>query len=287
MLPTLFGSSVAQINLLFDTLIASFLAAGSVSWLYYSDRLMEFPLGTLAIAMATVILPNLSRRHAESDPERFRLTLDWALRLAVLFGVPAALGLALLAGPILVTLFHSAAFGTHDVTMATASLMAYAVGLIGHILIKVLLPGYYARQDTATPVRIGVIAMVANMLANVVLVVSMVYLGFGAPHAGLAFATSLSAFLNAGLLFRGLTRAGVYWAGPGWRRFGGQIALASSAMSVLLFWGGGDVQSWLMADRVEQAAGLGALVTGGAVVYFSALWLVGFRPASLRALRGG
>ena len=281
MLPTLFGSSVAQINLLFDTLIASFLAAGSVSWLYYSDRLMEFPLGTLAIAMATVILPNLSRRHAESDPERFRLTLDWALRLAVLFGVPAALGLALLAGPILVTLFHSAAFGTHDVTMATASLMAYAVGLIGHILIKVLLPGYYARQDTATPVRIGVVAMIANMLANMVLVVSMVYLGFGAPHAGLAFATSLSAFLNAVLLYRGLTRAGVYRAGPGWRRFAGQVALASLAMSVLLLWGGGDVQGWLTDNPADRAAALGALVMGGAVVYFSALWLVGFRPASL------
>ena len=285
MLPTLFGSSVAQINLLFDTLIASFLAAGSVSWLYYSDRLMEFPLGTLAIAMATVILPSLSRRHAASDPERFRLTLDWALRLAVLFGLPAAIGLALLAGPILITLFHSAAFGDHDVAMATASLVAYALGLPAHILIKVLLPGYYARQDTDTPVRIGVIAMVSNMVVNVLLVMALVQLGFSAPHAGLALATSLSACLNAVLLYRGLRRAGVYAPGPGWGVFLSQVTLASAALAALLLWGAGPAEMWVTQATAARAVALSVLIAGGAGVYFSALWLAGFRPASLRALR--
>ena len=179
MLPAVFGVSVTQINLLVDTLIASFLVTGSVSWLYYSDRLVEFPLGVFGVALATVILPSLSQRHAEGSAEVFSHTLDWALRWVMVIGAPAMLGLILLAGPMLTTLFQYGAFQDHDVTMASRSLMAYTVGLLGYILIKILAPGFYARQDTRTPVRIGIIAMVANIVLNIILV-------FPLAHAGLA-----------------------------------------------------------------------------------------------------
>jgi hypothetical protein len=169
MVPALFAVSVTQINLMLDTMLASFLETGSISWLYYSDRLMEFPLGILGVALATVILPRLSRRQAESAPQDFSRTLDWGLRMTLVFGVPAAIGLLLLAGPMLATLFQSDVFDQYDVVMASRSLMAYALGLQAFILIKVLAPGYYARQDTRTPVKIGVIAMLVNMGLNLAL----------------------------------------------------------------------------------------------------------------------
>jgi putative peptidoglycan lipid II flippase len=174
MLPALFGSSVAQISLLLDTLIASFLVAGSVSWLYYSDRLMEFPLGIFGIALATVILPGLSQRHAAGERQAFSATLDWALRLVWLVATPAAVGLFLLAGPMLATLFQYGEFSEHDTRMAAWSLMAYAIGLMGFSLVKVLAPGYFARQNTRTPVRIGIVALGVNLGLNIAFVVPMV-----------------------------------------------------------------------------------------------------------------
>ncbi len=281
MLPGIFGSSVAQINLLFDTLIASFLVTGSVSWLYFSDRLVEFPLGVFGIALATVILPTLSRRHADDAPEAFFATLDWALRLVMVIGVPAAVALLVLAGPMLMTLFQYGAFDLEDVAMARLSLMAYALGLLGFILVKVLAPGFYARQDTRTPVRVGVIAMLANMVMNVVFVVPMVVWEVPGPHAGLALATSLSAFLNAGLLLHLLRRDAGYRPAPGWSRLLTQILVASAAMAALLWFAAGDAGQWAARAWYERAVMLALLVLAGALCYFLVLRFTGLNMRRL------
>jgi putative peptidoglycan lipid II flippase len=271
MIPALFGVSVTQINLLLDTLIASFLTAGSISWLYYSDRLMEFPLGILGVALGTVILPNLSKKHSRADAASFSSTLDWALRWVLLLGVPAAVGLLVLAGPMLATLFYSGNFSAADVTMATHSLWAYALGLVAFMAIKVLAPGYYSRQDTRTPVRIAVIAMLANMLLNLLLMLPL-------AHAGLALATTLSACLNAFLLLRGLRRAGVYHPAAGWWSLALRGLAASSLMGVLLWYGTADIASWLDASGWQRAGRLLLWIGVGAVVYFVALLASGVRP---------
>ncbi len=281
MLPTLFGSSVAQINLLLDTVIASFLAVGSVSWLYYSDRLMEFPLGIFGIAMGTVILPALSRRHAEHNPRQFSRTLDWALRLSVLFGLPAAAGLMVLASPVLTTLFLSEVFTAHDVNMASLSLMAYAVGLPGFILVKVLVPAFFARQDTVTPVKIGVAAMFTNMALNIAIVVPLVMAGFNAPHAGLALATSAAAWLNAGLLYLTLRRRDIYTPEAGWGAVWLRTVVALGVMAGLLVWGA-LAEPWVQWSVFERVTGLLGWVLAGASVYLAVLWASGLRPRHLR-----
>jgi putative peptidoglycan lipid II flippase len=282
MLPAIFGSSVAQINILFDTLIASFLVTGSISWLYYSDRLMEFPLGVFGIALATVILPNLSRQHAAESHDRFAAMLDWAMRLSLLIALPATVGLSVLAGPILTTIFFGGQFTAADVAMATPSLIAYACGLTGFIFVKVLAPGFFARQDTVTPVRIGIIALVANMALNVAIVVPWVSAGLAAPHAGLAIATAASAFLNAGLLGRALRRQGVLRPRAGWQRFLLQIVVAAAAMAMLLLNFTPPTVAWLEAGVWTRCAWLAAAVIGGAVAYVAALLAVGVRPSALR-----
>lgn len=286
MLPAIFGSSVAQINLLLDTIIASFLITGSVSWLYYSDRLVEFPLGVFGIALATVILPSLSKKHAASDPEAFSRTLDWALRWVLLIGIPATVGLIFLAGPILSTLFQYNAFTGGDVHMASLSLMAYGVGLLGFMLVKVLAPGFYARQDTKTPVRIGIYAMVANMMMNILFVVPMAMAGYEGPHAGLALATSLAAFINAGLLFRNLKKEQVYRAEPGWAGFVLRILPANLLLAVLLWRGVGELGNWIEWGAKERVAQLALLIGSGAVIYFVALMLAGIRPSQLVGRQG-
>lgn len=276
MLPAIFGSSVAQINLLLDTLLASFLVTGSVSWLYYSDRLVEFPLGIFGIALATVVLPHLSRNHAESSPEEFSRTLDWALRWAMVIGVPATAGLLVLSGPMLTTLFQYGAFSAHDVTMATRSLMAYALGLLAFILIKVLATGFYARQNTKTPVKIGIVAMVANMVMNLLFV-------FWLAHAGLALATSLAAFLNAGLLFRYLRRDQCYTPQAGWGLLALRITVATALMSGLLLWGAGDIGQWLAWSWRERALWLCLWIAAGGATYLAVLALTGLRWRHLHA----
>jgi len=283
MLPAIFGSSVVQINLLFDTIIASFLVAGSVSWLYYSDRLVEFPLGVFGIALATVILPSLSKKHAESDPESFSRTLDWALRWVLLIGTPAMVGLFVLSGPILTTLFHYGAFDIQDVDMARLSLMAYSLGLLGFIGVKVLAPGYYARQDTKTPVKIGIKAMLANMVLNILFVVPMVKMGFEGPHSGLALATACSAFLNAGLLYRGLRRDGVLNLQPGWMLLFIRVFVASIVMAGLLVWGAGSLVDWMQWTLWQRVGQLVLWVSLGACAYFGVLLVMGVR---LRELMG-
>lgn len=284
MMPALFGTSVVQINLLFDTLIASFLVTGSVSWLYFSDRLVEFPLGVFGIALATVILPSLSRKHAQSSSEEFSRTLDWALRMVVLIGLPASVGLFLLASPMLTTLFLYGEFGIHDMQMATYSLCAYSTGLLGFILVKVLAPGFYARQDTRTPVRVGIVAMLANMILNVLFVVPMVLGDIKAPHAGLALATAVSSFLNAFLLFRILKQQRIYRALPGWGVWLTRILAACTMMGLALHFGVEDIGSWLGWNWFERVWHLALWVIIGIVVYIVVLLLLGLRPRHCRTV---
>jgi putative peptidoglycan lipid II flippase len=274
--PALLGVSVAQINILVNTLIASFLRDGSVSWLYYSDRIMEFPLGVFGIALATVILPSLSREHASGSPQAFSDTLDWALRLVCVISIPAAIGLGLLAGPILATLFQHGAFTASDVYLASLSLTAFAIGLPGFVAVKVLAPGYYARQDMRTPVRIAVIAMLTNLVLNLILVGPL-------AHAGLALGTASAALLNAALLYRGLASAGVHRACPGWRRFALQVAAASVFMTLFLVLLGGDLVQWSAADASSRAVRLSGLIAGAMAVYAAGLLLMGIRPRALLA----
>jgi putative peptidoglycan lipid II flippase len=266
---------VSQINLLLDTLIASFLVSGSISWLYYSDRLLEFPVGLLGVAIGTVILPNLSRKHAEQSLDEYSATLDWAIRMMVLFGVPAAAGLLLLAGPMLTTLFYSQAFNAEDVFKSSLSLIAYAPGLMAIILIKVLAPGFYAQQDTRTPVKIGIIAMVTNMVFNIILV-------FPLAHAGLALATTLSSALNAYLLYRGLRRSGIYRPQKGWSRILFRVLFAATGMSLLLFLGAGDLHRWLDMGNWQRILFLLGWVFAGGTTYLCLLYLSGMRVRDFR-----
>jgi putative peptidoglycan lipid II flippase len=283
MMPALFGSSVAQLNLLIDRHIASYLQTGSMSWLWYSDRLMEFPLGVFAIALATVILPGLSRRHTEQAPQAFSETIDWALRLTCVIVIPAGIAMFVLAGPILATLFQHGEFTAYDTRMTTYSLAAYAVGLLGFTLVKVLAPAYFARQDTRTPVRVGVVAMVANIVLNLIIVVPMVKVGFVAPHMGLVIATGLAAFINAGLLYRGLRRLGVYTPGPGWSLLARRVALANLGLAAALWWIAGPIDGWLVAHWFDRAVHLGVCLVAGTIVYFAILWMSGLRYVELRA----
>lgn len=285
MLPAIFGSSVAQINILFDTLLASFLVTGSISWLYYSDRLMEFPLGVFGIALATVILPNLSREHAASSNDGFAAMLDWALRVVIVIALPAAVGLFMLAKPALITIFYGGRFTEDDVSMASVSLMAYSFGLLGFILVKVLAPGFFARQDARTPVRIGITALLANMVLNVVFVVPWLMTGTPGAHAGLALATSISSFLNAALLYRALRRDGVVTHAPGWGRFMLQVGLAATVMAMLLNYFVPVPSRWLEADLLTSIVWLSTAVLGGGLAYAGVLFATGMRFSTLQLAR--
>jgi putative peptidoglycan lipid II flippase len=276
MLPALFGASVSQLNLLVNTLLASFLVTGSVSWLYFSDRLLEFPLGVFGVALGTVILPRLSSQHASADKRAFAATLDWSLRLALLIGVPAAVALFVLAGPLLTTLFHYGEFRALDVRMAALSLQAYAFGLVGFVAIKVLAPTYFARQDTRTPVKFGIVAVVANIVFALLLIGPL-------AHVGLALAISMAGLVNAGLLYGGVIRMHIYQPASGWMRLGLQIAVASLLMASMLDWAAGDLRSWLDNDVFGRIAKLALLVGVGAASYVVTLLALGIRPRQLRA----
>ncbi len=270
MLPAIFGSSVAQINLLIDTLIASFLVTGSISWLYYSDRLVEFPLGVFGVALATVILPKLSQQHTLASPVQFSHTLDWALRWVLVIAAPATVGLMLLAEPMLVTLFQYGAFSQHDVTMAGKSLLAYSLGLGAFIMVKILAAGFYSRYDMKTPVKIAIIAMVVNMVLNLVLV-------FPLAHAGLALATSLSAWLNAIWLLYLLQREGIYQPCSGWTALFLRTLIATLLMALVLFFLVPAVSEWL--DKVWYQRGLSLLLwlLIAVAVYLVCLFASGLR----------
>lgn len=274
MLPAVFGSSVAQINLLVNTLLASFLVNGSVSWLYYSDRLMEFPLGVFGIALATVTLPSLSRAHVNQTAGEFSQLLDWAMRWVVLVSVPAAVGLIVLAEPMLVTLFMYGKFGVYDVTMSGRALIAFAVGLPAFILVKILASGFYARQNTRTPARIAALSVGANIGLSLALIYPL-------AHMGLALAISLAAFVNAALLFHLLRREDAYTPLPGWGALMLRVTAASAVMGLAIAWGAGELSLWTGAGVPARILRLSILVGVGVVVYIAAILLLGVRPREL------
>lgn len=284
MVPALFGVSVSQINLLFDTVLASLLPDGSVAWLYYSDRLTELPLGVFAIAIATVILPTLSALNTRAEPEEFSQTLAWAMRNVLLIAVPATVALWLLAEPILATLFQYGAFTDRDVEMAAASLRAYTVGLGGFMLIKVLAPGYYARQDMKTPVKIGIIAMVSNMVLNVLFVFPLMWY-FEMGHVGLALATSVSAWINAGLLYLGLRRGGISLTGVFEAKFVARLVVAVSMMGIAVSMMSPAVSLWLTADLSWRVGQMTLLVFVGMASFAMVLAVLGFKLNEVRGPR--
>jgi len=274
LIPTLFAVSISQINLIVDMMMASFLVTGSISWLYYSDRLMEFPLGVFGVALATVILPNLSEKHAQGNTRHFIHMMDWALRWVFLISIPAAIGLMLLAGPILTTIFQHGEFTPYHVVMSAKSLLAYAIGLPGFILIKVLASGYFSRQDTKTPVKVGVVAMFSNIIMNFIFIGPL-------AHAGLALATSLAAFINAGLLYYFLRKEQVFLPESGWLVFLVRIIFASIVMSALLVFMVPALPLWSEWDLYTRVFQLGSWITAGGMSYFAALWLTGLRQEDM------
>lgn len=274
MVPALFGVSVGQINLLVDTLFASLLVVGSVSWLYYSDRLMEFPLGVFGVAISTVILPHLSRHHADQSQQSFSLTLDWAIRAVLLVGMPAAIVLAMASGPMLSTLFQHGAFDGHAVMMARQSLTAFAIGIAPFMLVKILASGFYARQDLKTPVRIGVVAMVTNLILNAAFILPL-------KHAGIALATSLASIVNMCCLYYYLRKGGYYVPRDGWKLFFARLLFANLLLAAWLWFGAGDIQEWLSQQTMWRVTHLTTLLCSSVVLYFTALWLTGVRPHDL------
>jgi putative peptidoglycan lipid II flippase len=268
--PAVFGVSIAQVSLLINTIFASFLANGSVSWLYYADRLMEFPTGMLGVALGTILLPSLSKYYSSDANEQYSRLLDWGLRLTLLLALPAAVALALLAVPLISTLFHYGQFSVEDVWMTRQALVAYSVGLLGLILVKVLAPGFYARQNIRTPVKIAVITLVSTQLMNLALIGPL-------KHAGLALAIGLGACLNAGLLYYKLRQHRIYQPQAGWAVFAGKLALALALMAAALWGAMGSDGWWLGAAWQYRVAGLVGIVCLGAGVYFASLWLLGIR----------
>ncbi len=300
MVPTLFGSSVAQLNLLLDTAVVSLLITGSQTWLWQSTRFIELPLGVFGVALGTVILPALSRHHVGTNSAGFSRALDWGLRLTLLIAVPAMLALLLLAEPLVSTLFQNGSFTAFDAHMATLSVLALAGGLPAYALVKVLLPAFYSRQDTRTPVRAGVMALVANMVFNLAFIVLLFEL-WATPaqhhmgwfdaiakvpglHVALAIASTLSSYLNFLLLWHWLKRAGVYQPDAGWGRHWLRLATASVVMAVVLLVGRWLWPDWTQAPVFTRIWHLAVLVIAGASAYLGALFVSGFR---LRELRPG
>lgn len=302
MVPTLFGSSVAQVNLLLNTAMASFLIAGSVTWLYLTDRLLEFPLGMFGVAIGTVILPHLSKRHAATDPQGFSKGLDWGFRLCLLIGVPACLGLVLCAEPLVASLFQYGRLTSHDTAMIRLSLMAQSIAVPAFLLVKVLAPAFYSRQDTKTPVKSAVVSVIVNLVSTAGLLLAVLYLteaGRAAlhssggdlrralgevpgAHACLALAIAIAGWVNALQLAWYLRRSKIYARQPGWGRFLRQIAVASVAMTVVVlgllwFWTGWTGWPWW-----ERAWKLAVVVGAGGAFYGAALWLQGIRMRDLR-----
>jgi putative peptidoglycan lipid II flippase len=271
--PAVFGVSIAQISLILNTIFASFLVAGSVSWLYYADRLMEFPTGLLGVALGTILLPSLSRCHADGNLAEYSKLLDWGLRLTLLLALPAALALGMIATPLLATFFQHGEFSAHDVLMSRNALIGYSIGLLGLILVKILAPGFYAKQDIKTPVKIGIVTLLATQAMNVWFV-----FGLDLAHTGLALSIGLAACLNSAILFYFLRKRGIYQPEPGWLKFMLKLLLAVTALGASLWFGMGSEAHWLQAQGWARILHLGALVVGGAAVYFVVLFVLGFRP---------
>jgi len=277
MLPALFAVSVAQLSIIINTNIASHLAVGSVTWLAFADRLMEFPTALLGVALGTVLLPSLSKANAEGRHDDYSRLLDWGLRLTVLIAAPAAVGLGLLAEGMVAVLFQGGRFGAHDVTQTALAVAGYALGLLGLIAVKILAPGFYARQDIRTPVKIAVVALLTTQASNLILVPLF-------SHAGLAASVSVGALANAAMLFVGLRRRGLYRPSPGWATFATKVATALVVLAVVLWLGNRQVD-WpaMQAQWPLRAALLAGLIGGGAAVYGIVLLLLGFRPRDFAA----
>ncbi len=282
MVPAIFGSSVAQINVLLSGMIASLLPVGSISYLYYSDRLMEFPLGLFGIALATVTLPYLSRLWANEDRREFAETLEWSMRIAVLIAVPAAVGLIVLATPLVITLFFGGEFDARAVRLTALALQAYAIGLVGFSFVKVLAPAFFAREDTRTPVRIGIVALLVNLVLGASSAWYLTHTNFDGPHTGLAGATSAAAVLNAVLLYRGLRRAEVLRHGPGWGLLLLRVTIGNVAMVAVLLQLRKATDWWLAASLGDRVGWLTVSVVAGAASYFVAIVLLGLRPNQFR-----
>ena len=268
--PAVFGVSISQISLIINTIFASFLVAGSVSWLYYADRLMEFPSGVLGATIATILLPSLSKHHADGNPAEYSKLLDWGLRLTFMLTLPAALALGMIAVPLLATFFHHGAFTVHDVLMTRNALVGYSVGLIGILSVKVLAPGFYARQDIRTPVKIGIITLLATQAMN------LLFIGW-LQHAGLALAIGLGSCLNSAILFYLLRKRDIYQPEPGWGKFLAKLGVAMLMLGLTLWFGMGSEQSWLTSGGWMRIWRLTGLVIMGMTAYFAVLWLLGFR----------
>jgi putative peptidoglycan lipid II flippase len=281
MLPAIFGSSVAQINVLVGGIIASLLGVGKISLLYYSDRLMEFPLGLFGIALATVTLPYLSRQFSNEAHDEFAATIDWSMKLVLLIATPAAVGLIVLAEPLVATIFYGGAFSVDDVRMTALALQAFSIGLVGFSFVKILAPAYFARHDTRTPVRIALIALAVNFILSVILAWYLTSRGFAGNHAGLALAISVAALLNAALLYRGLRRDAVIRHTPGWGRLLLQTALATIIMGLLVAWLNRPLAWWIETGVASRVSWLAVIIAAGAVVYGLVLVVLGLRISSL------
>jgi putative peptidoglycan lipid II flippase len=282
MAPALFGVSVSQLNLLLDSMIATMLSDGAASWLFLSDRLVELPLGVFGVAIATVIMPGLSRLSATQSGEKFSHMLDWAIRFVVLIALPATLALIILAEPILFTLFYHGEMESSDILMSSHSLKAYALGLFAFMLIKVLVPGYFARQDMKSPVRIGIIAIIANIVMKPIVVIPLVML-WGLGHVGLAFTTAMAAYVNAYLLYRGLRKSEVYNPASNWPklwlRYGAaNLAMVAVLLAFLFFW-----NLWSDWGVLERVLRLAVVCVVGFAVYLAALFAVGVRLRDFKA----
>ena len=282
MLPAIFGSSVAQINVLLGGIIASLLGVGKISLLYYSDRLMEFPLGLFGIALATVTLPHLSRQAANKSMQEFSQTLDWSMKLTFLIAIPAAVGLILLAEPLMATIFYGGVFAADEVRLAALSLQAFAIGLVGFSFVKILAPAYFAREDTRTPVKIGLIALAVNFSLSVLFAFGLTQAGYDGAHAGLALAISIAALLNAWLLYRGLRRDGIVAHAPGWATSMIRFLVANLAMSIVIYQFLRPLDWWLSVSPIHRIGVLTAIVVAAIATYFLALLVVGMRPRHFR-----
>jgi len=269
MLPAIFGVSVAQINVLFETIFGSYLPKGSISWLYYSDRIMEFPMGVFGVALATVVLPHLSREHAKNNQKDFIHTVDWSLQLIVLIGLPAALGIMILAEPLLITLFNYGKFTVFDVHKTSMSLQVFSCGLISLVSVKILASANYARRDIRTPVKIAALCMVINMVLSFTL---MQYF----YHVGLAMASIITSFINASLLLFNLVRRGVYKPVLHWRPFLVKVLLANLIWVTLVLLFTPEISTWLAWGRLQRMGSFMTLMGSVMVVYFLSLRILGF-----------
>jgi putative peptidoglycan lipid II flippase len=268
--PAVVGVSAAQISALINTQLAAYLGNGRISWITYADRLMEFPSALLGVALGTVLLPSLAKSHADENPAQYAALLDWGLRLAFLLALPAAVALWILAIPLISTLYKYGHFTADDVLQTRAALLGYSAGLLGLILVKILAPGFYARQVTSTPVKIAFATVLVSQTLAVILM-------FPLGHAGLTLSTSIGACLNAALLFWALRKRGFYAPATGWLMFISKLLIALFVLGLVLLWLGGPASFWLNATLWSKVARLAEVCAAGAAAYFGALWLLGFR----------